>query len=72
MMKQAARAALCAAAATVLVLSATASASSVHLKGGRNAEPSFTDNGLTLSGRRRTVRAGQRRCPRHAHGHVPT
>ena len=25
------------------------SASSVHLKGGRNAEPAFTDNGLTLS-----------------------
>jgi hypothetical protein len=25
------------------------SASSVHLKGGANAEPSFTDNGLTLS-----------------------
>jgi hypothetical protein len=28
---------------------APALASSVHLKGGRNAEPSFTDNGLTLS-----------------------
>ncbi len=26
-----------------------ASASNVHLKGGKNAEPSFTDNGLTLS-----------------------
>jgi hypothetical protein len=24
--------------------------SSVHLKGGRNAEPAFTDNGLTLTG----------------------
>jgi hypothetical protein len=28
---------------------APAVASSVHLKGGKNAEPSFTDNGLTLS-----------------------
>jgi hypothetical protein len=37
------------AAAAVLLLSATASASSVHLKGGRNAEPSFTDNGVTLN-----------------------
>ena len=35
--------------AAILVATATASASSVHLKGGRNAEPSFTDLGLTLS-----------------------
>ena len=35
-------------AALALVASA-ASASSVHLKGGANAEPSFLDNGLTLS-----------------------
>jgi hypothetical protein len=34
-------------AAAVLLLSATASASSVHLKGGKNAEPAFTDNGAT-------------------------
>jgi hypothetical protein len=27
----------------------TVSAASVHLKGGKNAEPAFTDNGLTLS-----------------------
>ena len=40
---------LCAAGAAVLVLSATASASSVHLKGGKNAEPAFTDNGVTLT-----------------------
>jgi len=40
---------LCAAAATVLVLSATASAASVHLKGGANAEPTFTDNDVTLN-----------------------
>ncbi len=36
----------------VLILSMTASvafASSVHLKGGKNAKPAFTDNGLTLS-----------------------
>ena len=37
------------AAAMVLLISAPAAAASVHLKGGRNAEPSFTDNGLTLS-----------------------
>ena len=48
MMKQITRG-LCAATAAVLILSATASASSVHLKGGRNAEPSFSDNGLTLT-----------------------
>ena len=35
-------------AGTVLAGTAIASASSVHLKGGRNAEPSFTDHGLTL------------------------
>jgi hypothetical protein len=33
------------AAAAVLLLSATASAADVHLKGGQNAEPAFTDNG---------------------------
>ncbi len=36
----------------VLIMSMTASvafASSVHLKGGRNATPAFTDNGLTLN-----------------------
>jgi hypothetical protein len=34
----------------VFGLTATAAlASSVHLKGGKNAKPSFTDNGLTLS-----------------------
>jgi len=32
-----------------LVIVSVASASSVHLKGGKNAEPSFTDNGVTLS-----------------------
>ena len=36
------------AAASMLSLT-TSSASNVHLKGGRNAEPSFTDLGLTLS-----------------------
>ena len=35
-------------AAFVLVLTAV-SGSSVHLKGGRHAEPDFTDNGLTLT-----------------------
>ncbi|TLZ65093.1 MAG: hypothetical protein E6K16_03455 [Methanobacteriota archaeon] len=35
-------------AAFVLVL-APVSGSSVHLKGGRHAEPGFTDNGLTLT-----------------------
>lgn len=35
----------------VLLVSGTATASSVHLKGGKNAEPAFTDNGLTLSAR---------------------
>ena len=34
--------------ALTLAISA-ALASSVHLKGGKNAEPSFTDNGLTLN-----------------------
>jgi hypothetical protein len=33
----------------VLLVNASASASSVHLKGGKNAEPAFTDNVLTLS-----------------------
>ncbi|HEX5993721.1 MAG TPA: hypothetical protein VFY84_01130 [Jiangellales bacterium] len=32
-----------------LLAGSPAAASSVHLKGGRNAEPAFTDNGLTLS-----------------------
>ena len=32
-----------------LILTGVALASSVHLKGGANAKPSFTDNGLTLS-----------------------
>src|SRR5262245_66502958 len=35
-------------AAGVLLSATTASASSVHLKGGKNAEPTFTDGGLTL------------------------
>jgi len=38
-----------AAAAAVLLLSVTASAADVHLKGGRNAEPAFTDQGVTLN-----------------------
>lgn len=33
----------------VLILAIPVSAASVHLKGGKNAEPSFTDNGLTLA-----------------------
>jgi hypothetical protein len=40
---------LAAIAVLLLVISAPAHASSVHLKGGRNAEPAFTDNGLTLT-----------------------
>lgn len=36
-------------AVLLLVISAPAYAASVHLKGGRNAEPAFTDNGLTLA-----------------------
>lgn len=36
------------ATAIVALAASTASASSVHLKGGRNAEPAFTDHGLTL------------------------
>ncbi len=32
-----------------MAIAATAVASSVHLQGGKNAEPSFTDRGLTLS-----------------------
>jgi hypothetical protein len=36
-------------AALLLVISAPAYAASVHLKGGRNAEPAFTDNVLTLA-----------------------
>lgn len=36
------------ACALLLAIVAPASASSVHLKGGNKAEPSFTDNGLTL------------------------
>lgn len=35
--------------AVVALTTATASASSVHLKGGGSAKPSFRDNGLTLS-----------------------
>ena len=37
------------AAALVLGLATSAGAASVHLKGGRNASPSFTDQGLTLN-----------------------
>jgi len=37
------------AVAFVLVATGTAYASSVHLKGGKNAEPAFIDNGLTLA-----------------------
>jgi hypothetical protein len=33
----------------VLVWAGAAQAQSVHLKGGRNAEPAFVDNGLTLT-----------------------
>lgn len=33
----------------VLAMAVVAMAASVHLKGGKNAEPSFTDDGLTLS-----------------------
>jgi hypothetical protein len=33
----------------LLALASVASAQNVHLKGGRNAEPSFTDLGLTLN-----------------------
>ncbi len=35
--------------AAALVIASGAYAANVHLKGGKNAEPSFTDNGLTLS-----------------------
>ena len=35
--------------ALLLILTAPAYAASVHLKGGRNAEPAFADNGLTLT-----------------------
>jgi hypothetical protein len=37
------------AVALVLSLAGSAAAASVHLKGGANAEPQFTDNGLTLT-----------------------
>jgi hypothetical protein len=37
------------AVAIVLSLAGSAAAASVHLKGGANAEPQFTDNGLTLT-----------------------
>ncbi|HEX6423854.1 MAG TPA: hypothetical protein VFZ79_10260 [Acidimicrobiales bacterium] len=37
------------AAALVLGLATSAGAASVHLKGGRNAAPDFTDQGLTLN-----------------------
>jgi hypothetical protein len=40
---------LLAAIAAMVLATAPAYASSVHLKGGANAEPSFTDNGLTLT-----------------------
>jgi hypothetical protein len=36
-------------ALAVMALCSTAFAANVHLKGGANAEPAFTDNGLTLS-----------------------
>jgi len=36
-------------AAVALAIVSVASASNVHLKGGPRAEPSFTDNGLTLT-----------------------
>lgn len=39
---------MAAAAAAILITAAPASASSVHLKGGANAEPTFTDHGLYL------------------------
>jgi hypothetical protein len=35
--------------AALALMASAASASSVHLKGGANAEPSFSDNGLSLS-----------------------
>jgi hypothetical protein len=38
-----------AATAALALMASAASASSVHLKGGANAEPSFSDNGLSLS-----------------------
>ena len=38
-----------AAMAALAMGASAASASSVHLKGGANAEPSFFDNGLSLS-----------------------
>ena len=41
--------ALVVALSAMALLTANASASSVHLKGGKNAEPAFRDNGLTLS-----------------------
>lgn len=37
------------AAALVVAMATSATAQSVHLKGGRNAEPSFVDGGLTLA-----------------------
>src|SRR2546423_810685 len=40
---------LVAVGAFVVMWATTAGASSVHLKGGANAKPSFTDNGLTLT-----------------------
>jgi hypothetical protein len=40
--------AVLAVAAVVTLAASPAFASSVHLKGGRNAEPAFTDHGLTL------------------------
>jgi len=43
------RRALLVAGALILFIASPASASSVHLKGGANAEPSFFDGGLTLS-----------------------
>ena len=40
-----------AAFASVIAFAGSAQASNVHLKGGKTAEPAFTDNGLTLNAR---------------------
>jgi len=47
-LRRSVQAALVAAVVTIMVAGA-ASASSVHLKGGKNAEPAFSDHGLTLA-----------------------
>ncbi len=44
-----ARSALTWSVAGLIAIASVALASSVHLKGGKNAEPSFVDNGLSLS-----------------------